>query len=77
MGTLPLKGSTFEIICSDQYSVYFLETWEVETLSIICMQDRICLFSLTLVSSLLYCIMLQELHKKMTGHKSQGNFKSP
>lgn len=45
-------------------------------LSTICMQDRICLFFLTLVSVLLYCFMSQELHKKMTGYKSQGSFKS-
>lgn len=31
MGNLPLKGSRFEIICSDQYSTYFLETREGET----------------------------------------------
>lgn len=76
MGNLPLKGSRFKIICSDEYSVYFLETREGETLSTICMRDRIRLFLLTLVSALLYCFMSQELHKKMTGYKSQGSFKS-
>lgn len=53
-------------------------SWKHEKgrLSTICMQDRICLFFLTLVSVLLYCFMSQELHKKMTRYKSQGSFKS-
>lgn len=66
MGNLPLKGSRFEIICSDENSMYFLERQEGEILSTICMQNTICLFFFFfVVSALLHCLMSWNFTRKL------------
>lgn len=65
MGNLPLRGSRFEIISSEKNSVYFLQAWKGEILSTICMQDKICLSFLTVVSASLYCFTTWNFTRKL------------